>query len=126
MSNFALTPGGWGDECWVISPTPVPESCTVSVPDLDGLLDHPIQDALTVPAGGVAQFRDMIQDMPVPPVERQAALHELLTPPAWTDSLISWWLIGSGVLTALALLAAVAYIVYDRRRRAASVEGAAS
>lgn len=115
MSEFPQT---WGDECWVIAPALPPETCTVQVDDLDGLLELPIQDELTVPMGGVAQMRDMITQLPPVPVERQGALDELMTPAAgvpW-ETLATVWLIGSGVLTATALIAALVYLTVHHRR----------
>lgn len=122
--NFPQAPGSWGDECWVMPPEQVAGTC-VAPTDLDEILELPFQDELTAPMGGAAKFRDMLQDMPpVPPVERQAALDELMTAPAapWVDSLATVWLIGSATLTVIAAVAAVIYLTVHQRRRTPSVE----
>lgn len=107
---------GWGDECWVIAPEPVPETCTPPT-DLDEILELPLQQEWTVPMGtGVEQLQGMLSDLPEPSPERQAALDDLMTAPAAPlADLISWWLIGSAALTTIGVLAALAYLIYDRR-----------
>lgn len=111
---------GWGDECWVISPAETPAHCVAPVADLDEILEHPLQDLFTVPMmSGVEKFQDMVQDLPAPAPDTAARLDALMTPAPSTASgwseLMVWWLMGSAILTTIGLLAAVGYLIYDRR-----------